>query len=290
MAGAQERATRVTTEERKAREWALVLESAGIPYQLRGDAAHWVLIVPSCDEVSALETLDAYDRENPISPAAAAAAPEYGRTCAGILMALSLLAFYAMTSWSGGAAAWTRQGNASALRILEGEWWRTATALTLHASVAHVASNAVSCALFATVVCRALGPGVGLWLMLLAGAGGNALNAILRGPPHSAVGASTAVFGAVGTLGTLQFMSRYRLGASRRAAWVPIAAALALLAMLGTGAQTDVLAHLFGLLTGGLLGVAASRIRPRPPGRATQFALVLAAMATLAAAWAAALR
>jgi membrane associated rhomboid family serine protease len=290
MVNAREKVTRISTEERKAREWALVLESAGIPYQLSEHAAHWLLVVPSSDEVPALAALDAYDRENPGQPAAAAVAPEYGRSYAGVVMAGSLLAFYGVTSWGGGATAWMRQGNASALHILEGEVWRTATALTLHASVAHVASNAVACALFATGVCRALGPGVGLWLMLLAGAGGNALNAILRGPPHGAVGASTAVFGAVGALGALQFMARYRFGAARRAAWVPVAAALALLAMLGTGAQTDVLAHLFGMLTGGFLGVAASRIPPHTPGRVPQFALVLAAVATLAAAWAVALR
>ena len=282
--------TRVTTEERKAREWALVLESAGIPYQLTRRAADWALEVPADDAVPALAALDVYDRENPEQPAAVAVPTEYGRTYAGLVTALALLAFYGLIAWSGSAAVWVREGRASAFRILDGELWRTATALTLHASFAHVASNAVACALFATAVCRTLGPGVGLWLMLLAGAAGNALNAVLRGPPHSAVGASTAIFGAVGVLGAHQFMARHRLNASRRAAWVPIAAALALLAMLGTGAQSDILAHLFGLLAGGVLGVAASLAWPRPPGRRAQWALVLTAAATLAAAWAAALR
>src|SRR5207245_1142953 len=85
---------------------------------------------------------------------------------------------------------------------------------------------------------------------LRAGAGGNVLNAVLRGAHHSAVGASTAVFGAIGLLGGLQFGRKRR----RRGAWLPIAGSLALLAMLGSDREADIVAHLFGLLVGGVLG------------------------------------
>ena len=112
--------TRVTTEERKAREWALVLESAGIPYELTQRATHWVLVVPSADAMSALAALDVYDRENPEPPAAVAVPAEYGRTYAGIATALLLVAFYGLTAWSGSAAVWMREGRASAFRILDG--------------------------------------------------------------------------------------------------------------------------------------------------------------------------
>jgi rhomboid protease GluP len=48
--------------------------------------------------------------------------------------------------------------------------------------------------------CDQLGPGVGLWLVLLAGTAGNALTAVAYGTQHNSVGASTAMFGAIGIL------------------------------------------------------------------------------------------
>ena len=107
-----------------------------------------------------------------------------------------------------------------------------------------------------TAVCWNLGPGVGLWLVLLAGAGGNALTAVAHRADHISVGASTATFGAIGILAALRIVGG-RTGSSRRKWWVVVAAGLALLALLGTGPHADILAHLFGFLVGGGLGVIA---------------------------------
>jgi membrane associated rhomboid family serine protease len=155
------------------------------------------------------------------------------------------------------------------------------TALTLHADAAHLLGNAVGCAVFVTAVLRLLGPGLGGWLVLLAGAGGNALNALVHGARHSSIGFSTAVFGAIGILGGLQF-GRKR---GQRRAWLAIAGALGLLAMLGTSERTDILAHLFGLLVGLVLGLAAGVAVPRPPGAAAQWTLAAGAVAVLAGSW-----
>src|SRR2546422_168453 len=122
--------------------------------------------------------------------------------------------------------------------------------------------------------------------LLAAGAGGNVLNAFLHGAHHSAVGASTAVFGAIGLLGGLQFGRKRR----RRGAWLPVAGTLALLAMLGSDCEADIVAHLFGLLVGGVLGVAAALLVARPPGRPAQWALAGAALAAVAGSWLVALR
>src|SRR2546430_9329762 len=54
-------------------------------------------------------------------------------------------------------------------RMMAGEWWRAVTALTLHADAPHLLGNALASALLVTAVCQQLGPGVGLWLVLLAG-------------------------------------------------------------------------------------------------------------------------
>lgn len=285
MADVAERAARSTADKRRVEEWALVLAAANIPYRLQEQLSGWVLLVGANDGARAAAALDAYERE---SADRQAARMEYGPTAAGLLIALALVAFFAVTSWTEGA--WFRSGEAAAASLLAGEPWRAITALTLHVNLPHVVSNAVAFAVFGTAVCRALGPGVGLWLMLLAGAGGNVLNALLRGGAHRAVGASTAVFGAVGILGALQLMHRHRLGVGGRHAWVPVAAALGLLAMLGTAATTDVLAHLFGFLVGGALGVGVALAVPRPPARVPQLLLATGAVAVVVLAWVAALR
>jgi rhomboid protease GluP len=285
----EEAIARLTPERRQANEWGLVLTSANVGHAVQAHLGQWAVIVSSSDEARAHAILDAYDSENPRRPAGHTAIGEYGPTYAGVLTALGLLGFYAALLSTNRDTAWSHAGNATAARILDGEVWRVVTALTLHASPAHVAGNALCCAIFLSALCRALGPGVGLWLTLLAGAGGNALNAALRGAPHSAVGASTAIFGAVGALGALQFVTRSRSGVARWRAWLPIAAALGLLAMLGTSTESDVLAHLFGFVVGGVLGASAALSLSRPPGRLMQGLLVATAFATVAAAWRAAL-
>src|SRR2546422_4485816 len=71
--------------------------------------------------------------------------------------------------------------------IVAGEWWRTVTALTLHADVPHLLGNAVASVVLVGAVSRELGPGLGLWLLVLAGAGGNALTAVAHGARYDSV-------------------------------------------------------------------------------------------------------
>ena len=67
-------------------------------------------------------------------------------------------------------------------------------------------------------------PITGWWLVLASGIAGNLFNAWGHGGEHSAIGASTAVFGAVGVLGGMNLL-RYRSGLLSR--WpMPIAAAM----------------------------------------------------------------
>src|SRR5204863_362939 len=115
------------------------------------------------------------------------------------------------------------RGGADAERIVAGEWWRTVTALTLHADAPHVIGNAGASAVLVGAVGHQLGPGVGLCVLLLAGAGGNALTAAAHGTHHDSVGASTAMFGAIGILGATRVVSRGRRRAARTS-WMVVAA------------------------------------------------------------------
>jgi membrane associated rhomboid family serine protease len=132
--------------------------------------------------------------------------------------------------------------------------------------------------------------GVGGALVLLSGAGGNLANALFHASHHVSVGASTAVFGAVGLLSGLAVARRRRRLSLRRHSWLPLGAGLAILAMLGTaGARVDLWAHLFGLLVGACLGIPVGFALPRPARPLVQWILGGAALVTVLYCWALAL-
>jgi membrane associated rhomboid family serine protease len=283
---------RVTADHNLAREWELVLLAQGLSPSVRQSAGGVVLSVAEEEADRARAALLAYDNENPLKlvdrpETASSASLLAGSVVSGIF----ILVMFCVTAVWVPTLSWIERGGADAYRILHGELWRTVTALTLHADVGHAVSNAVAAAIFFGMVSSLLGLGFGCSLVLLAGAGGNLANAFLHGSPHVSIGASTAVFGAVGVIGGLSMAKHRRRASSRRRAWLPIAAALALLGMLGTGgARVDVWAHLCGLLVGAVLGIAAASIAPRPPGFGIQWACGSAAVGVLIYSWTLAFR
>jgi rhomboid protease GluP len=281
-------AVRVTPSRPRADEWAVVLAAAGIPHWLRRRLDGWALIVPAEDVGTAMESLAAYDRENAAEAAERPrATPAWPPTIAGVVVALLLVGFFAV-SRPGARGSWFMAGNADSARMFAGEWWRAVTALTLHADAAHLAGNAVGAALLFTAVCRQLGPGVGLCLLLLAGVVGNAVTAVVHGAGHVSVGASTAIFGGLGILAALRLIRPERAVARRGKWWVIVASTLVLAVLLGAGPRADLYAHLFGLVAGAGLGALVAALRRSPPA-AVQWLLMAAAAAAVAVAWRAAL-
>jgi membrane associated rhomboid family serine protease len=285
---------RVARRRRRAEEWALVLAAEGLAPRVWRGPGGFAVGVAAEDAERALVLLETYERENRAAPRAVegnGSAADPAALCAALGVAFALLAFFAVTGPRDTAVPWFARGSADAERILLGETWRVVTALTLHADLGHVAANAAIGALFLTAVCGALGPGLGCILVLVAGAGGNLANAFFYGSLHDAVGASTAVFGAVGLLGGLGVGRRRRRGARGRRAWVSVAAALGLLAMLGTaGERVDIWAHLLGLAVGASLGVPLGFAERLRPGAGLQWLLGGISFATVFSCWALALR
>jgi rhomboid protease GluP len=280
-----ETAVRVTPSVRRAEEWATVLAAIGIRHRLEETVNSWAVVIARGDGARASAALAAYDEEN--RHEVRVVAPAIGRDAIGlgIGVAALLLGFFALTGPRAAGVAWFERGSASAARILRGEAWRTITALTLHADLAHVLGNAAACVVLIPPVSQALGPGTGLWVLLLAGAAGNALTAFVHGAPHNSVGASTLTFGAIGVLAAQALVARWRGRATRRRPWVVIVASLVLLSLLGTAEGADVLGHLFGLLAGAVLGLVAGLVRPRAFAPPTEWALAAAAMALVVACW-----
>jgi len=279
-------AVRVTPSRRRAEEWELVLVSAGFAGRIAQSPDGWQIVVAAGDAELAAVVLDAFDRENAAPAQPPAEPPEWGRTLAGVVMGSGLVGAYIVTGPAALQGPWYRRGSASASAIMEGELWRTVTALTLHVDHVHLVGNTLALGVFGAAVCRILGPGVGASLILLGGAGGNLANAVLHRYGHSTVGASTAVFAAVGILSGLAAGR----GWAWRRAWMALGAGLALLAVLGTGERADLGAHLFGFAAGAGLGAASVTAVPRPPGRAVQWTLAVSVAAVVAGCWAIAFR
>ena len=196
---------------------------------------------------------------------------------------LALVAFYAVTGPASGSSAWFTQGTASSERILHGELWRTVTALTLHADSMHVFGNAISGTIFLSAVNRRLGDGRGPLLVMASGALGNLFNAFWYQTGHLSIGASTAVFGAVGILAATQLaVDCSHLGRSWLERVAPVVGGLALLGMMGASPHSDLLAHLFGLGAGLLVGVLATLGQLKRGSAWVQVASALALVALVA--------
>ena len=256
-------------------ERSVVLDAMGIAHEvLSTPDGRWALIVDDVDAPAAEAALAAWEAENPPRPGLLAR-PDHGRSFAGVAVGLAILAF-AVAVGLPSAGNLVERGSADAARMLQGEWWRAATALTLHVDLAHAAGNAVAIGIFLGAVARRLGPALATWLALVAGVAGNVLTALVVGGGHVSIGASTAVFGALGTLSALQV--------PHRSAWLTLGAGVALLGFLGTGARADLLAHLLGFAVGVTEGLAVRGIAP-PRRSLRQPAIALLAVAPIALAW-----
>lgn len=278
------------------RLWQLVLSSRRIPCRLRYSDAVVSVQVPAWHAQRAVDEILAWMRENPHEEPSPATLPPsvWGSPWATVAGMLLLVAFFSFTtSVVPGSGLyperWLALGAARAMDILNGQYWRVFTALSLHADAAHMLSNAVVGGVFIVLLSRRMGSGPAWFVALGAGGLGNWLNALVQSPMHSSIGFSTAVFGAAGALAGLRMTSGGDALASMRAAVVPVAAGLGLLAMLGSGGErTDLGAHLFGFAAGVPLGALAGTVLwrlGRVPAGAGVFLGTVAAL-TIPLAWA----
>jgi membrane associated rhomboid family serine protease len=282
---------RSTPVRGQADEWMLVLAAENLSPALDRVAWDFVVSVPADQSERAGEALAAYDIEHVPGPddAPEESGSAWGWTVAFYVVA-ALFCFFLVTGNRHSNSFWFSRGSADAELILTREPWRVITALTLHADLVHVLGNCLFGALFFGAAFRSLGAGLGGLVVLLAGAGGNWTTALFYGSHHSSVGASTAVFGAIGLLGGLAWVRRKRRGQRGSRAWAPIAAALALLAMIGMGQRADLIAHLLGLAVGSALGLVVAISLPRRPGPIEQWLLGGFSVALLIGCWELALR
>ncbi len=269
-------------------EHALVLEAAGIKFQVRKEAGQYMLIVAGSDAAQARAELDAYARENRAGSSHLVALPYHGGGWLGVYgyVAVVLLVdiFQDRDVF---AFDWFIAGTANADLIRQGQWWRTVTALSLHVDASHLVANIVVGGLFGLFAGQLLGSGLAWLSILVAGAAGNAINAWIRQTQHASVGASTAVFAALGIVAAHAWTRRRHLQASTLGRWTPLVSGVILLGYLGAGgARTDVVAHVAGFACGLLLGVLYGMLGERVLlATGAQLVLGIVAVAVLALAW-----
>jgi membrane associated rhomboid family serine protease len=279
-----------------ARERGLVVAALGLPYAIKRDRREWVLEVEERSLEAVRKELAAYESEESERPPARTLLP------AGEIPTFSLFlggwvlgTFFLVQQLAG--VRWLEQGSAEGHAILHGEWWRTITALTLHADGPHIIANLATGLLFAAFVIPRLGAGLAWLAILFSGALGNALNAwTYRNDSHDSIGASTACFGALGILVGAELFARWSQPHQRNT-WqliLPIGAGLALLAYLGVGEEgknIDYMAHGWGFVVGLAEGVIAMALHLKE--RLPPFAQRVAGIATLgllAVGWTLAMR
>ncbi|MGF1450030.1 MAG: rhomboid family intramembrane serine protease [Opitutales bacterium] len=271
---------------RRANEHALVVLAMGLPYWMQPEGNRYRLLVPADERDAVCEQLRKYQHEHrrrprPAPSSAASVRQAEAFTVAGPLGWVTVLsAAFGLQVALG--PAWVEAGALNVERIArEGEFYRVATALLLHGDIGHLAGNAFSGACFGWLAQPVFGR-IWAWVWIaLAGVLGNAINAAVYYPEqHLSIGASTAVFGALGLLtgAALRRPFQHDRGdahpanvdatqphpRSWKARLIPLFAGVALLGWLGGGtggipdgssARTDVLAHLWGFLAGAVLGL-----------------------------------
>ncbi len=271
-------------------ERALVLAAVGVASELVSLDDGFALLVGEESIAAAATHLKDYDEESlsrqaerepePTSPH-----PDAWLGSAGYALVLVSIADCAAGDFLG--FDWFSSGELAAGLLRTGELWRVVTALTLHADFPHLVTNLSFGMVFGYLAGQLFGPGIAWASIVAAGASGNLFDALLMPASHRAIGASTAVFATLGLLAAYSWRRRSGRSARWPYRWAPLIAAVALLALLGTGGEhTDVLAHLTGFVSGTLLGAVYGSLAVPRSGRALpQLLAGTSALTAIIGAW-----
>ena len=262
-------------------EWLAVLSSQFIPYTLirlpddfileNGVSEHgiWGIEVENSHLDNVAKQIKDYESERHLfsfknlHPEYDIPLPDYSRPFVGIFIVALLSIIYLITGPYQYSNTFFHNGSMSCFDVLNGEWWRTITALFLHNSVMHLVGNIAFMFLFSIPINNRFGAGMTLFLIFISGILGNIGTTLIRAIDHNYIvsfGASTAVFGALGILTGIGVMISIKY-LSRRYIFYGIFSGFVLLGMTGVGPKSDVLAHCMGFLFGICIGVFSNKIK-----------------------------
>jgi membrane associated rhomboid family serine protease len=269
---------------------AFVLRAVGIGSEILKIEDAFVLFVEPGASAIAVDQLRRYYEENAPRPAPPPPETLEHAWVAPSLYAFALLSiaflagrqFFGFDWYAAGALVGIDQG--------QYHWWRSITALTLHADHQHLLSNLGFGALFLFAAARLVGYGATFASTFLAAVLGNLLNSALMPATHLSIGASTMVFATLGWVAAYSWRIQYSGKLRWAHRWAPLVVGVMLLGFLGaSGENTDVLGHLTGFFCGVLLGIVTAHL-PVPwfKRRMLQAALAAAPLLAFALSWLAA--
>ena len=281
-----------SVQRRECNERLLVLTAVGVDALVTAADGEFLLQVAPQDSGYAARHLLQYDAENRPPPPLPPPPPVYGDAWVGCAIYVLVLVGVA---WALGVVRLDAfdLGELDAARVQAGEWWRAWTALTLHVDAPHLAANLGAGSWFGYLAARQMGSGTAWFITVTGAAIANLLEGLFGPPEHRAVGASTAVFSALGAMSAYSWRERFALPQRWARRWGPLIAGVILLGWTGSGGEgtdVDVVAHVAGFAVGALLGATAALPRSRRVlQQVPQWLSGAAALASIAIAWACAL-
>ncbi len=266
---------------------AFVLKAVGIEHVITQSDNRFVLLVPENLVERALEHLHVYDEESRPKPPPPPLRLHQHAWTGSLVYAIVMLGVAYASGANLGGYDWYEAGALRSSAIVDNEWWRLVTALTLHADVAHILGNLAFGVPYGYFASQLLGVGRAWASILVAAAFANFLDAAIMPAQQSSIGASTAVFAMLGIVGAYAWQrgqGRFNRWAHR---WAPLVAAVALLALTGVGGErTDIVAHLAGFAVGAGMGVFQANLHSPALDRPwVQRALGVLTCAAVAGAW-----
>lgn len=268
--------------------YILVLSALGISHEVEKTEDGFHILIDEKDMENARYHLTKYFEENPGERERTPVAPlNFRKNHTGLLIAILLLWAYGIVEWMGVDRRMVINIYAASSRhILNGEVYRALTALFFHDGPVHLMANMAGMTIFGSIACAMTGSGLGVFMILLSGVVGNLLTAVCYSDMwHRSIGGSTAVFGAIGMITGREFFIRIRISMKQFRAFLPLGSAAALLAFLSSGTNTDIMAHLFGLGAGIMVGIIHVRFEPGPERLLLQKAALVASILFTVAAF-----
>ncbi len=243
---------------RLAHEAGLAVLASGHHYWVHSVEGRFVLAVPREYATLLKREVEIAELRNRFWPPASLDLPARSTSKIPTVMAIGILmlVFYAQNAFEFMKDLGV---NSSEGVLVRGEWGRLLTAVTLHADISHISGNILGISIFAYLCCRYMGNGLA-WLLILLTAGlSNLTNDLLHaGEVYFSLGASTAVFAALGLLTGFPIGAYFRTKEPimNRDWLIPFFGGCILFAWMGGGEfPTDVAGHFWSFLYG--LGVAA---------------------------------
>lgn len=271
---------------KQIRDESLVLLSQGISHRLEHSPdGPFQIFVELDDQKRARFQIRLYHRENPPREVNA---PLPLKASFQPIWVLLVPAAVTLVQFSGIIPGIESEGLSDADKVMNGQWWRCITALTLHGDSRHLGGNLLTGYLVLSMMSYRISLAKVVPFLAVSSALANFCVAATVQTDFRSLGFSTFVFAAIGALSVMEFrlMPKESHGLLRR--FAPLCGAASLATFVGLGEHADILAHLYGFIAGLLCGFIPSKksLRWGAPVAASDIFWVVAYYAIFIIGWA----